>query len=117
MVKKQGLQNLRSLDYSGYCGHCQYKESCGGCRARAAYYHDGDYMAEEPGACIRVEKGGYLMDAIDENLLTNIQHHFPVSPRPYQVLAEKLGTSEKDVLHRVKRFKENGLIRRIGGVF
>ena len=57
------------------------------------------------------------MDATDEKLLTIIQHHFPVSPRPYQVLAEKLGTSEKDVLHRVKRFKENGLIRRIGGVF
>ncbi|RQD71376.1 MAG: putative heme d1 biosynthesis radical SAM protein NirJ2 [Tindallia sp. MSAO_Bac2] len=42
------FKTLRSFDYSGYCGHCRYKKSCGGCRARAAYYHNGDYMAEEP---------------------------------------------------------------------
>ena len=42
------LQKLRSQDYGGGCGGCAYKSSCGGCRARAAYYHGGDYMAEEP---------------------------------------------------------------------
>ena len=42
------LQKLRTLDYKGGCGSCNYKRACGGCRARAAYYHDGDYMAEEP---------------------------------------------------------------------
>ena len=42
------LNQLRTLDYKGNCGHCAYKVSCGGCRARAAFYHDGDYMAEEP---------------------------------------------------------------------
>ena len=42
------LQKLRSQDYGGGCGGCAYKTSCGGCRARAACYHGGDYMAEEP---------------------------------------------------------------------
>lgn len=42
------LNRLRTLDYKGGCGTCEYKRACGGCRARAAYYHDGDYMAEEP---------------------------------------------------------------------
>ncbi|MBO5245588.1 MAG: putative heme d1 biosynthesis radical SAM protein NirJ2 [Selenomonadales bacterium] len=42
------LNELRTLDYKGGCGTCEYKRACGGCRARAAYYHDGDYMAEEP---------------------------------------------------------------------
>ena len=42
------LQKLRTLDYKGGCGSCNYKRACGGCRARAAYYHGGDYMAEEP---------------------------------------------------------------------
>ena len=42
------LQKLRTLDYKGGCGSCNYKRACGGCRTRAAYYHDGDYMAEEP---------------------------------------------------------------------
>lgn len=42
------LKELRTLDYKGGCGSCEYKAACGGCRARAAYYHGGDYMAEEP---------------------------------------------------------------------
>lgn len=54
------FQTLRTLDYSGLCGHCGYKSKCGGCRARAAYYHEGDYMSEDP-LCImqqRASKGG-----------------------------------------------------------
>lgn len=42
------LQKLRSLDYQGGCGVCEYKYTCGGCRARAAFYNEGNYMAEEP---------------------------------------------------------------------
>jgi len=42
------LNDLRTLQYKGGCGSCEYKVACGGCRARAAYYHEGDYMAEEP---------------------------------------------------------------------
>lgn len=41
------LKELRSQDYKGKCGKCIYKQMCGGCRARAAYYHAGDYMGEE----------------------------------------------------------------------
>jgi radical SAM protein with 4Fe4S-binding SPASM domain len=38
---------LRTQAYSGACGTCDYKDGCGGCRARAAYYHNGDYMAQD----------------------------------------------------------------------
>lgn len=41
------LQTLRTMEYGGSCGSCRYKVKCGGCRARAAFYHDGDYMAED----------------------------------------------------------------------
>ncbi|MEA1961057.1 MAG: putative heme d1 biosynthesis radical SAM protein NirJ2 [Bacillota bacterium] len=41
------LNNLRTQNYGGKCGYCDYKEKCGGCRARA-YYYTGDYMAEDP---------------------------------------------------------------------
>jgi putative heme d1 biosynthesis radical SAM protein NirJ2 len=40
------LQRLRTLEYQGKCGVCDYKERCGGCRARANYY-SGDFMAED----------------------------------------------------------------------
>ena len=42
------FEKLRTMEYSGRCGICEYKDVCGGCRARAAYYHKGDYMASEP---------------------------------------------------------------------
>lgn len=53
----QVLNKLRTLEYSGGCGSCEYKRACGGCRARAAYYHEGDYMAEEPWCLYHGRKG------------------------------------------------------------
>ena len=53
----EGLNKLRTLEYSGGCGSCEYKRACGGCRARAAYYHEGDYMAEEPWCLYHGRKG------------------------------------------------------------
>ncbi|ABB15441.1 putative heme d1 biosynthesis radical SAM protein NirJ2 [Carboxydothermus hydrogenoformans] len=51
------LNELRTLNYKGGCGTCKYKEICGGCRARAYFYHDGDYMAEEPWCLYQGRKG------------------------------------------------------------
>lgn len=51
------FKTLRSLAYKGGCGSCKYKTACGGCRARAAFYHDGDYMAEEPWCLYHGRKG------------------------------------------------------------
>ncbi|MCL1891011.1 MAG: putative heme d1 biosynthesis radical SAM protein NirJ2 [Coriobacteriia bacterium] len=41
------FNTLRTKAYSGACGECDYKDGCGGCRARAAYYHEGDIMAQD----------------------------------------------------------------------
>lgn len=49
------FKKLRTQDYKGSCGVCKFKHNCGGCRARAAYYNNGDYMAEE-GLCIYSNK-------------------------------------------------------------
>ncbi|WP_027364227.1 putative heme d1 biosynthesis radical SAM protein NirJ2 [Desulfotruncus alcoholivorax] len=54
--ENETLQRLRTLNYSGSCGRCEYKKICGGCRARANYYH-GDYMAEEPWCLYGARKG------------------------------------------------------------
>ncbi len=42
------FERLRNEKLKGGCGSCGYDSICGGCRARAYYYSDGDYMAEEP---------------------------------------------------------------------
>lgn len=51
------FQELRTMNYKGGCGKCAYKKICGGCRARAYYYHDEDYMAEEPWCLYHGRKG------------------------------------------------------------
>lgn len=45
--ENQVFLRLRSEEYGGRCGLCDYRQVCGGCRARAYFYH-GDYMAEDP---------------------------------------------------------------------
>lgn len=41
------FERLRTRQYKGTCHGCAYETECGGCRARAGYYHQGDYMAED----------------------------------------------------------------------
>ena len=42
------LANMRDTSkLKGKCGACEYKNLCGGCRARA-FSVNGDYMGEEP---------------------------------------------------------------------
>jgi len=50
------LDKLRRAEYGGACGSCNYQTRCGGCRARAAYYHAGDYLAADP-LCILNKEG------------------------------------------------------------
>lgn len=57
------------------------------------------------------------MDDIDKKILNIIQTRFPIEPEPYKVVGEQIGLSEDEVLARVKRLKEKGIIRRIGAVF
>ncbi len=53
----------------------------------------------------------------DRWLLTLAQASFPLVRRPFEALAEMLGSSEEAVLDRVARLKKAGLIRKIGPVF
>lgn len=57
------------------------------------------------------------MDDIDRAILNRIQSDFPLTPRPYDDIGKRLGLSEGEVLERVRRLKERGVIRRIGGNF
>ena len=57
------------------------------------------------------------MDDLDRRLLMELQHHFPVVAEPYAELAERLGSSEEEIISRVQALKDGGLIRKIGPVF
>ena len=57
------------------------------------------------------------LDHTDKRILNRIQSDFPLTPRPYQSIATDLDLSEDEVLMRIGRLKDNGIIRRIGGNF
>ncbi len=57
------------------------------------------------------------MDSIDKKLLNLLQKEFPLAEEPFRILGERLGIGEEEVLARVRKMKESGVIRRIGAVF
>jgi len=50
-------------------------------------------------------------------LLNMIQNDFPIESRPFLSIAERLEISEKEVLDMINELKEQGYIRRFGGIF
>ena len=61
-------------------------------------------------------EGTVTLDAADKALLQTLQDDFPLTIRPWDALAERLGTTVEDVMGRIGRLKEEGVIRRIGPV-
>jgi len=57
------------------------------------------------------------MDDIDRKLLNLIQEDFPITAAPFAEVAAQLDIGEGEVLKRIERLKEKGVIRRIGAVF
>lgn len=51
------------------------------------------------------------------DLLNIMQDDFPIESRPFLTLANKLDMTEEEVIELIKKFKELGYIRRLGGVF
>lgn len=57
------------------------------------------------------------MNETDKKILNEIQSDFPIISRPYLELGKRLDLSEVEVIESVRRLKEKGVIRRIGGNF
>ena len=58
-----------------------------------------------------------ILDDKDKRILNRKQTRFPITMRPFKTIAEELEMTEDDVIDRVKKLKDNGVIRRIGGNF
>lgn len=57
------------------------------------------------------------LDALDRRILDIIQTDFPLAPRPYAVLGERLGLPEEEVFARVRALRGKKIIRRLGANF
>lgn len=61
--------------------------------------------------------GDDRLDATDRRILDVIQTDFPLAPRPYAVLGQRLGLSEEEVFARVRALRRRRIIRRLGANF
>ena len=57
-----------------------------------------------------------MIDATDRALIVATQGGLPLVPQPYHVIAEQLGVSVDEVMHRLQAMLASGIIRRIGAV-
>lgn len=57
------------------------------------------------------------MDELDRQIINKLQGGFPVCERPYLVAAERLGTTESELITRVRCMLDNGLLTRFGPMF
>ena len=55
-----------------------------------------------------------MVDALDKKVIGLIQGDLPLDPRPFAVMAEKIGISEAEFVERVRSLKKSGVIRRFG---
>ena len=55
--------------------------------------------------------------SVEQHLLNDFQHNFPLSPTPYADMAKQLGISEERVLQILQAKTEEGVISRVGAVF
>ena len=54
------------------------------------------------------------MDDLDRRILTELQDDFPLSERPYDIIASRLDIDVDTLWQRVEALLESGVIRRLG---
>jgi len=57
-----------------------------------------------------------MLTSLDRKILDLLQNKFPICTHPYSQLADILGIDESYLLQRIQHLKDEGIIRRIGGI-
>ena len=57
------------------------------------------------------------MDDIDRNIVNLLQGGFPISERPYRQVAEMLGLREDQLIERIRRMLDEGVLTRFGPLY
>ena len=57
------------------------------------------------------------MDAIDRLIINQLQSDFPICETPYQVVAERLGLTEANLIERLQALLANGTLTRFGPLY
>lgn len=58
-----------------------------------------------------------MLDVTDRKIVNALQGGFPVCDRPFAVAAERLGIEEEDLMARIARLRETGVLSRFGPMY
>ncbi len=58
--------------------------------------------------------GVFGVDSLDKQILMELQYNFPLSVRPYELMAQKLGVEVEELWDRIINLLDSGIIRRMG---
>ena len=57
------------------------------------------------------------IDTVDRRIINALQGGFPVSPRPYAEAARRLGIGEDELIARLERLLDDGVLSRFGPMY
>ena len=74
----------------------------------------GEYRSAQYGACLMTRDA---LDSTDAMLIRRLHGGFPLNDTPYDEVARELGLDEADVLARLQRMLDDGVLSRFGPLF
>ncbi|GAB4262391.1 MAG: Lrp/AsnC family transcriptional regulator [Methylomicrobium sp.] len=57
------------------------------------------------------------MDDLDRRIINTLQDGFPICPSPYRQIATRLGTTETELLARLRLLLDDGILTRFGPMY
>ena len=73
-------------------------------------------MTPRPATAMHPDSTEPLLDSIDRQIIVPTQSGLPRVARPYHAIAALVGVAAEEVMRRLRRMLETGIIRRIGAV-
>jgi len=73
-----------------------------------SHFSSADHLSPEPTDPSAIIAWGLL------RLRQQLEEGLPLTPRPYQALAERTGLSEQEVMNTITQWQNDGLIKRFG---
>lgn len=70
----------------------------------------------EPAAVPADSGGAQGLGFLERQLIDAYQRGFPLVPRPYGLIARRLGVAEGDVIAALRRLEDRGVLSRVGAV-
>lgn len=57
-----------------------------------------------------------MLSTLDKKIIRRLQEDIPLTPHPYKDMADELNIDEDELISRIKKYKETGILKRISAI-